>query len=1079
MVKGPGGRRGADFFALLWRIVVGCLAGGVSSATSPWADVPQYTVRAWGQAEGAPANRINDIIEGSDGFLWIASYEGLIRFDGHSHRIYNERHHPGLVGGIYAVAESEPGTLWMMSTGGVFLRLRDGVFTTWTRADGLSAEVVEFLIIDPQNRVVLPGRDSFLTVDEEDRLVPYPTEGLDYFYPLYATFDREGTFWISHRSGGLWSWREGEARHHDLISMGAPGDRVTSMHVRADNAIWLDLSGRIGKLSKDRSHLRLLPEESFHQPNRRLRFSTGDGPLVLVGTILSGLTVIAGDEARPFSYITPFLDPEMISSIRALRGGGYAVGTYANGVILLQESKVAAFGRLGGMDGWLINAIHPATGGGHLVASHSGVSVFREGRFEPFIYEGAPFELYTVDVFVDSRGRTWLGTLGEGLFFTDGETSGRFSMRDHLNSNSIRTIAEDAEGHIWIGTADGLHRWDGENMRLFRREHGLGSNFILSSHIDSSGNIWLGSQRGGLNRVSLSGIGPVAGEDETLAMRTVFAIHPDRAGNLWAGMAGGVIRVSPDGETVASVDLFNYLDATAFFHVIDDHVGSFWLTSGRGLFQIDYDALHAAVDQGTLAEDARPRFFGRWHGLPTDAMRANSRVHRGADKRLWIPTENGFFILDPEGLPESPFPPRTYIDEVEADGVILGSASARRFDEAVAGPGLRRIRFNFTAPSFGPPEGLTFEMRLAGFEETWRSSTGRSVDYTNLPPGSYRFEVRAVDALGLADPETAVFLLTVRPFFHETRAFIFLIIVTIGGFGVLFFQMRTRNLRLQQAILQAEVEARTREIRLGEQRLAKTNEELRRANEEKNEFLGIATHDLKSPLAVIEGLTDLLQIEHAEKGLTEFREYTDGILESSRRMSALIINLLDINRIERGEAALRAVPVPAVEAMEAAIDRHSTAAGAKEISFQRAYSLPHETLVQGDTDGIAQVLDNFISNAIKFSPRSSRVHFTISRVGEIIRFGVRDEGPGLSAEDQAHLFVKFARLSARPTGGELSTGLGLSIAKRLAELMNGRVGCVSKFGEGAFFYFDLSEFVERPAKDQGTTVNTGPPKTAP
>lgn len=1073
-----------SFFRVRWSAAIRaavailfCVAWAVASPVnppSPWDSVPQFTVRTWSQAEGAPANRINGLIECSDGFLWIATYEGLVRFDGKTYRLLNERQHPGLLGGIFTIAEGEPGTLWMMTTGGVLLRLRDGTFTTWTRADGVSAEVVDFLLIDPQNRVLLPGRDSFLTVNAEDQLVPYPTAGLDYSHPLFACFDRDGTLWVSHRSGGLWSWRDGQAQRLDLPGLGAPGERVTGMHVQPDNSIWLDLSGRLGKLSPDRSELTLLPENVFYEPNRRLRFSSGEGAVVLVGTISGGLTAIAGNEARPFSSLTPAPGPEMISSIVALRSGGYAVGTYSSGLYLLQESHVAAYRHSHDMDRWLINAIHPAAGGGHLIASQTGVTLFRDGRFEAFLYEGQPFEFFTFDVFVDSRGRTWLGTLGEGLFFLDENGSGRFSTENYLNSNSIRAITEDAAGHIWIATGDGLHRWDGETMHLFRREHGLGSNFLLSAHVAPAGDLWLGSQRGGLNLVSNSHIGPVQGMDESVATRTVFAIHPDREGYLWAGMAGGLIRVSPDGKSVASLDLFNYLDANAFFHVIDDRVGSFWLTSGRGLFQIDYDSLRAAVDNGTLATDSRPRLFTRWQGLPTDAIRANSRVHQGTDKRLWIPTENGFFILDPQNLPVSSSAPRTFIDEVEADGRLLGSISARRFDRSEAGPGLQRVRFRFTAPGFGPPDSLTFEMRLLGFEDAWRSSTERWVEYTNLRPGSYSFQVRAVDALGLADPEPAVFSFVIRPFFYETRTFLLLIILIAIGSGYLLFRLRTRSLRRKQAVLEAEVAVRTQEIRLGEERLAKSNEDLRRANDEKNEFLGIATHDLKSPLAVIEGLTDLLQIEHAEMGLTEFKEYTDGILESSRRMTALIVNLLDINRIEQGEAALRAMPVSALEVMEAAMDAHRNSAGAKGISLHRLFQIPHDTLIQGDQDGISQVLDNFISNAIKFSHPGSRVFLELSRLNGVVRMGIRDEGPGLSESDQEILFVKFARLTAHPTAGELSTGLGLSIAKRLGELMNGRVGCISKEGHGALFYLELPEI-----KDPSSGYSQPTPATRP
>jgi len=229
------------------------------------------------------------------------------------------------------------------------------------------------------------------------------------------------------------------------------------------------------------------------------------------------------------------------------------------------------------------------------------------------------------------------------------------------------------------------------------------------------------------------------------------------------------------------------------------------------------------------------------------------------------------------------------------------------------------------------------------------------------------------------------------------------------------------------------------------------NSELIQLNQDKNEFLGIAAHDLKNPLSAILGLANIMVEEKGELPSEEILEYATLIEDSSSRMFNLITNLLDVNAIESGKTNMKLEHVDILPIIEKLVHAYIDRAKAKDITIEfQANHTQHFALL--DQEIIHQVLDNLISNAIKYSPYHKKVIVKLLMIGDQIRCEIQDEGPGLSQADQQKLFGKFTRLTTKPTGGEHSTGLGLFIVKKLVIMMNGNVGCESELGQGATFF---------------------------
>jgi signal transduction histidine kinase len=232
--------------------------------------------------------------------------------------------------------------------------------------------------------------------------------------------------------------------------------------------------------------------------------------------------------------------------------------------------------------------------------------------------------------------------------------------------------------------------------------------------------------------------------------------------------------------------------------------------------------------------------------------------------------------------------------------------------------------------------------------------------------------------------------------------------------------------------------------------LASSNERLVHLNNEKNEFLGIAAHDLKNPLTVILGNAELIRMKDVS-GITA--KHTSGILFAAGRMRDLISTLLDANAIEQGKYISNIERLDLREIVTQCVESNRAAADRKNIQLRVGIS---ETLwVKTDHAATMQIFDNLISNALKFSPPHTTVSIqTLPETG-FVMVNIRDEGPGISAEDQKKLFQKFSRLTARPTGGESSNGLGLSIVKRLVEALEGTIQCQSTVGVGTNFMVRL------------------------
>ncbi len=276
----------------------------------------------------------------------------------------------------------------------------------------------------------------------------------------------------------------------------------------------------------------------------------------------------------------------------------------------------------------------------------------------------------------------------------------------------------------------------------------------------------------------------------------------------------------------------------------------------------------------------------------------------------------------------------------------------------------------------------------------------------------------------------------------------------VKGFQVGGIDYVTKPFKHKELLMRIKTQI---ELKTSKDLILQQNDKLVLLNKEKNGFLRIAAHDLKNPLFTIKGFAQLINQKFKELSPLEIKEYSNYITDTADQSLQIIINLLDINKIEEGQLKLSYDDIKLDEVISKIIDTYNLKAKAKEIDLVYE-NRTNNTFIKADGGKIVQVLSELISNAIKFSPFKKSIYLSTyipSEKKNCVRVEVKDEGPGLTSDDMSKLFTKFSKLSAQPTGDENSTGLGLSIVKYLVEAMGGKVWAESAEGLGASFFVEF------------------------
>lgn len=472
------------------------------------------------------------------------------------------------------------------------------------------------------------------------------------------------------------------------------------------------------------------------------------------------------------------------------------------------------------------------------------------------------------------------------------------------------------------------------------------------------------------------------------------------------------------------------------YAVRQDAQGTLWLNTDRGVVSVS-------------GSPARLRRFGSDLGLPAEDTDQGALLLDG--NRVWVGTALGLGEIRVDR--QSGFPPAAapLLLEARCGSWVRPGPEAQLAIRHGQGSMVWELGF----PGAVRGEGAHFEFREEGGD--WAALAGTALQFPEISPGRHTYEVRMVSFLGQAGPSRKLDIHVQPPWYRHPLAQGFWALLAAGALW-LALRWRMRRMNRRNRDLSLAVAQATEELRSRERDLELVNRRLYELNDAKNRIIGLAAHDLRNPLSGILLHCELLQEEG--QGSEETGKSVGAIRSLGETMRNLIQRLLDVHAIEAGHAAAPEVgELDLAAALASALERACKAAERKGIVLVLADQGPAmaqgPAIALGDSAQVGQILDNFLSNAVKFSPPGTTVTLRLESSGRGWRAFVQDQGPGLRPEDMDRVFCEYARLSARPTAGEASVGLGLSLVKRMAEAMHGSVGVESGQGGGATFWLEL------------------------
>ena len=562
----------------------------------------------------------------------------------------------------------------------------------------------------------------------------------------------------------------------------------------------------------------------------------------------------------------------------------------------------------------------------------------------------------------DRTGGLWVGTNGGGVArFADGRFR-TYTTHDGLVDDHVSALVEDREGAVWIGTnAGGLSRFKDGVFTPFTRKDGLGANLVMAMLVDRFGALWVGTDGGGVTRIS-GGKTRTFTVADGLAADSILCLYQDAEGDLWVGTSGGGLS-HLQGERFTTVSTREGLHDDVVFAILEDGNGGFWLSGNRGLSRVERTALVAGAT-GTRIE---PQVFGVADGMKSNECSGVSQpaATRLPDGRLVFPTTRGIVIVDPEHLPAQ-----------RARASRPGGRAPGRRDTRYAGaerelpPGAGNWELHFTALSFLAPQRVQFKYRLVGFDDDWvDAGTRRSAFYTQVPPGHYDFEVRAANNDGVWSDAPARASITLRPYFHQTRAFYAIVFLSLMLAGALGYAMHVRGLHARRRELERLVQERTRAAD--------------RADGDRGEGHGAeggAAPDRRPRPE--EPAAGRARARGDGGGLAAARAgpRASSSATSTRRRSACW-----------GSSPASSTPPPWTRASSSCARSTSTSPTWPATWWRPTSPRPsassrpwtswwtEELPVFGDADRLVEVIENLVGNAIKYSPLSSRIVVTARR----------------------------------------------------------------------------------------------------
>ncbi|MDF2177782.1 diguanylate cyclase [Aliiglaciecola sp. CAU 1673] len=828
---------------------------------------------SWTTRDGLPHNTINGIAQSSDGYLWLSTWEGAVRFNGREFKSYGRSPETGLLdngvftlkvcsenmlladarGGVSRIRNNQwqriaeagvlirsihcdaKGNLWLGTEGeGVYVQRVDGERLHYDATSGLTDQSIYQLLEDNTGRVWIGTAQGLFVLDNGHIKLIEPSSGLPLGPVFDLVHDPQGRL-LAATESGIYRLQED---HFHILTPGLQDVAVLRLLVDTDDQLWIG--------------------------------TVGDG---LYRLSPLGLEHLGTEMGLPNSRVTALFKD---------RENSLWVGTNG-GLFRLREAPFRAVGKTEGLSDNFVRVVMAHQDGTLWIGNSKGVDILKRDEIQRLA--GQSTEQTILSLAQETDGSVWVGTFTNGLFkWQDGQQTVQLNREHGLVSNEVRALLPATDGSLWIGTSRGLNRLTESGLETFTRAQGLPSNFIAALHETDDGRIWIGGATGFAfwqqGEIQVVDINPFE------AAEFVFGFYQDRGSDaLWLATDRGLIRYHlPSGE-MQSIGRAQGLPFDKYFQMLGDERGNYWVSSNRGILRLERQQVDDLVKG--LRQQVDVELFGESDGMYSAQANGGSMpaATLAQDGSLWFAMAKGLASIQPESLNQfSRVSPPVVVEGVVVDGQVLMPQA-----KLTLSPGISRIQFEFAGLGYIMPQRIQYQTRLDGFDSQWVLRNNQTVtEFTNLSPGDYRFRVRGRYPNGQWSEQEATIDIHLRPHLWQRKGFWFAVFVICASLILVAVRLRLRVLHRFNRLLQKQVARQTQELR-------RTADSLRQADTEKSALL--SQLKLQSEAFERQARQDPLT------GLANRRAF-DEVLQrefarATRQKSSLCLLLLDLDHFKR------------------------------------------------------------------------------------------------------------------------------------------------------------------------------------
>ena len=795
-----------------WIIVLALLLNGGAQCFVRAAELPLSGTNAlitWNsdRNELLPQGSVIAMARTRDGYLWLGTMKGLVRFDGMKAEVFDPMGSMTVVllyedsrGGLWvgtekngvalirdgemsavlpgegygsrliSACEDVTGAMWLCWANGRLSRFRDGVKLDEWLPEGLGGGGCRWVAADKSGEVWIgtPGALSRVASDVRAKKFSLQLQRMN----LPAQLD----FMAASRYGGCWRFSNGRIAKVDargeVNDFGAykweqTPTPVTAVCEDASGNLFVGTYGNgVFRYGHDGSVTHIKSPDLNH--NSVLSLWMDDEGWLWVGTNGKGLNRV---RASTFTLHPDTVD-KTVQSVSADAEGGLWIGF--NGDPVYPDAVKY-------WDGKTIKQFGPA-----------------QGMTNPYVRA----------VFVDKHQTVWAGGINNGgLFQRTGED---FQLVPGTKELWVSALFEDRATNLWVGVENGLARWDGKKWQFFSKRDGLSGNAVRAITEDAQGILWIGTDGGGLARFQNGAFTQIHQSPGGLPSDSVTALLADADGVLWVGTSGGGLGRFHDGAWTRFTRREG-LAGNSITYLIEDGLGSLWIGSNEGLMRVEKRALNifARTRAEARTNSIHVRTFGKADGLLTKECTTGSQpaACRTSDGRLWFPTTRGLVAVNPAQLSFNTNPPLVHIESVLVDGESQGTNpfQVKWSDDIVIPASGDFLEFRFTSLNLASSDRARFKYQLEGVQTKWMETDVRTAQFTKLKHGRYRFLVKACNEDGVWTTRPAIVNIEVLPWFWETWWFRVTALMMLTGsiMGIVYY-ISTQKLQRQLALLRQQ-----------------------------------------------------------------------------------------------------------------------------------------------------------------------------------------------------------------------------------------------------------------------------------